>query len=285
MHISIKAETLFRFMGFPITNSVVGTLLTSVTLIILAFVVYKNLNSERPGMFQTFIEATISFLYELTDSVSEKHAKEFFPLITTMFLFVIVSNWYGLVPGISAFSINHEEPMNKVHTTEVLHEEDAGAEDINAAEVEKSYTESGVDDHAINAEEHVSSTPIFRAATADLNTTLALALISVIAIQYYAIKHLGIGLHLKKFFDFSSPIAFYVGILELVSEVSKIVSFAFRLFGNIFAGEVLLAVIGMIPLIIPLPFLGLEIFVGFIQATVFAVLTLVFLSMAVEKHH
>ena len=127
--------------------------------------------------------------------------------------------------------------------------------------------------------------PLFRAGTADLNTTLAFAVISIAAIQYTGIKSLGVS-YLKKFFNLGNPINFFVGILELISEVSKIISFAFRLFGNIFAGEVLLTVIAfLIPVLAPVPFMGLEIFVGFIQAVVFSMLTAVFLSLATVKEH
>lgn len=125
--------------------------------------------------------------------------------------------------------------------------------------------------------------PLFRAGTADLNTTLALSLVAVLIIQISGIKTLGVS-YLKKFINFSNPIMFFVGILELISEFSKIISFTFRLFGNIFAGEVLLTVIAfLMPIIVPLPFLGLELFVGFIQALVFSMLTCVFLSLATVK--
>ncbi len=126
-------------------------------------------------------------------------------------------------------------------------------------------------------------TPLFRAGTADLNTTLALAIIAVLVIQYSGLAALGLP-YLKKFFNFSNPIYFFVGFLELLSEMSRIISFAFRLFGNIFAGEVLLTVIAfLMPVIVPLPFLGMELFVGFIQALVFSVLTGVFLAVATQK--
>lgn len=125
--------------------------------------------------------------------------------------------------------------------------------------------------------------PLFRSGTADLNTTLGLAIIAMLVIQVSGLKTLG-ATYLKKFINFSNPIYFFVGILELVSEFSKIISFAFRLFGNIFAGEVLLTVIAfLMPVFAPLPFLGLELFVGFIQALVFSMLTAVFLSLATTK--
>lgn len=132
-------------------------------------------------------------------------------------------------------------------------------------------------------EGHKIFVPIFRAGTADLNTTLSFALIAILIIQVTGFKTLGIS-YLKKFINFNGPINFFVGILELVSEFSKIMSFAFRLFGNIFAGEVLLTVIAfLIPIIAPIPFMGMELFVGFIQALVFSMLTSVFLSLAMAK--
>jgi len=128
--------------------------------------------------------------------------------------------------------------------------------------------------------------PLFRAATADLNTTFALALISVTYIQYVGVKMMGAKSHVGKFITFASPIAFFVGILEIVSELSRVVSFAFRLFGNIFAGEVLLAVVAfLIPYGASFPFLLLETFVGLIQAVVFAMLSAVLFGLATSKHH
>ena len=122
--------------------------------------------------------------------------------------------------------------------------------------------------------------PFFRAGTADLNMTFALALLTVIYVQYAGISSLGIK-YLSKFFNITNPLNFVVGILELISEISRVISFAFRLFGNIFAGEVLLTVIGfLVPLLAPIPFLGLELFVGFIQALVFAMLSAVFFTLA-----
>lgn len=123
--------------------------------------------------------------------------------------------------------------------------------------------------------------PLLRAPASDLNFTLSLAIISVIIINYFGIKALGPKLHIKKFINFSSPINFFIGILELVSEMAKIISFSFRLFGNVFAGEVLLTIIVfLVPYVIPLPFLMFEVFVGFMQAFVFSMLTMVFIAIA-----
>lgn len=129
-------------------------------------------------------------------------------------------------------------------------------------------------------EGHKIFKPLFRAGTADLNTTFALAMISIVIIQLAGFKTMGFA-YLKKFINFENPINFFVGFLELASEFSRILSFAFRLFGNIFAGEVLLTVIAfLIPVFAPIPFMGLELFVGFIQALVFSMLSTVFISLA-----
>ena len=127
--------------------------------------------------------------------------------------------------------------------------------------------------------------PFFRSAASDINTTLALATITVFLIHVFAVGAIGMRAHTSKFFSFKGPIEFFVGILEFVSEFAKIISFSFRLFGNIFAGEVLLIITGFLaPLGAPIPFLKLEIFVGFVQALVFAMLTTVFISIAVADH-
>lgn len=128
--------------------------------------------------------------------------------------------------------------------------------------------------------------PLFRSPSADLNFTLALAIIAIVMVQYWSIKHTGLGGWASKFINFSGgPIGFIVGLLELVSEVSRIISFSFRLFGNLFAGEVLLSVIPfLIPWVVVLPFMFLELFVGVIQALIFALLTLAFVVMATISH-
>lgn len=127
--------------------------------------------------------------------------------------------------------------------------------------------------------------PLLRSPNSDLNTTLSLALVSVVATQYFSIKFLGLGGYLRRYINFRSPITFITGFFEIISEGVKIISFSFRLFGNIFAGEVLLLITAfLVPYIIPLPFMFLEIFVGIIQAFIFAMLTLTFIKTATLKH-
>ncbi len=127
------------------------------------------------------------------------------------------------------------------------------------------------------------SVPLLRSPASDLNFTLALALIAVTFANAFGVAAVGLKARLSVFFNFKGPIDFFVGILELVSEFAKIISFSFRLFGNIFAGEVLLAIMAfLVPYLAPLPFMFLEIFVGFIQAFIFGMLTLVFVAIAVS---
>lgn len=124
--------------------------------------------------------------------------------------------------------------------------------------------------------------PLFRSPNSDLNMTLAMALFSVFLAQYYGIKKFGLFRYLKRFVNFKGPFEFFIGILEIISEFAKIISFSFRLFGNIFAGEVLLIVVSvLIPVIVPLPFIFLEFFVGLIQALIFAILTSIFIKVAI----
>jgi len=138
---------------------------------------------------------------------------------------------------------------------------------------------------AIIIKEGAENVPVLRSMNTDLNSTLALAIISVVMIQVFGITSLGFGAYVKKYLNFSGVIDFFVGFLEIISEFARILSFAFRLFGNIFAGEVLLLVITfLVPIIMPVPFYAMEIFVGFIQALVFSMLTIVFMSMATSKH-
>lgn len=135
-------------------------------------------------------------------------------------------------------------------------------------------------------EGHKLSVPLFRGNNADLNATVALGLLSIILVQVFGVRFLGFGTYIKKFINLKSPIDFFVGILEIISEFSRILSFSFRLFGNIFAGEVLLTIVAfLVPFLASMPFLFLEIFVGFVQAMVFSMLSAVFISSAITAHH
>jgi F-type H+-transporting ATPase subunit a len=125
----------------------------------------------------------------------------------------------------------------------------------------------------------IGSVPLLKSPNSDLTTTLALALFSVVSIQYFSVHLLGFKKYVKRFLNFDGPINFILGFFEMISESVKVVSFSFRLFGNIIAGEILLVVIAfLLPYILPVPFMILELFVGLIQAFIFATLTLVFIQ-------
>ncbi|MFZ2970093.1 MAG: F0F1 ATP synthase subunit A [Minisyncoccia bacterium] len=250
MHVSIIPETIASVAGIPITNTLVSSILTTFILVIVAYFATKSIK-EVPRGLQNLLEVIIEALFNMVDSVTgdRKQTYQFFPLVATIFIFVVTSNWMGLLPGFG--SLGFYEIAN-----------------------EGAHERSGA-----------IFVPILRSANSDLNTTLALAIVSVLSIQIFGITALGILKYGKKFINFSSPITLFVGILELISEVAKMISFSFRLFGNVFAGEVLLVVImTLVPFIAPLPFFGLELFVGLIQALVFAMLTLVFLKTAATPH-
>jgi len=126
---------------------------------------------------------------------------------------------------------------------------------------------------------------VLRSPNSDLTTTVALALFSVFAIQFFSVRVLGTKKYIGRFFNFTNPIKFILGFFEMISEGVKVLSFSFRLFGNIFAGEVLLLVIAfLVPYIIPLPFMILEVFVGIIQAFIFTILTLTFIKTSTMRH-
>lgn len=303
-HISLAAEPV-TIAGITVSNALLTTWIVMALLIVLSILATKNLK-KRPGRGQVITELLIGGLFKFFENLGGTHGKRYAPLAVTIFVFVVLSNWVGFMPGVGTIGFFKE---GKEHVTRFVsnvlaesapvvvndHDEAGTA----AVVKEETSTEKGA---AVHEEEkaHTKFIPLFRGPTADLNMTIALGLIAVGAIQYFGFTIAGIS-YIKKFFDFRSPIYFFVGILELLSDVSKIASFAFRLFGNIFAGEVLLtvmaflpfALLGVPPLLLPIPFYLLEIFVGVIQGLVFAMLTTVFINVAVshgehlahEKHH
>ena len=244
LNISISAEPIAHFFGLTITNSLLtGWIVTALLIIGTLSFARRIRSSGAPSRLQSFIELLIEALFNMVESIAGKaKAQRFFPLVGALFIFILFSNWSGLLPGLAQIGFREE-----LHGASVF-------------------------------------IPYWRAPTADINTTLALGLITMIMVQVYGYKYLGLA-YFKKFFDLKSPINFFVGILELISDLSKIISFTFRLFGNIIAGEILLLVMAMlVPVLGPTPFIALEIFVGFIQALVFMMLASVFINMATLGH-
>lgn len=306
IHISLSAEPIFYIGDFVITNSMFTSLIVSALLILFAVAVNRSLRlTDKPTGLQNFGEWIIESLFTLVYSVTGdlQKAKTFFPIVSTFFLFILLNNWFGLLPGVGSILSKSTEIEEQVveEVTPATTEESApiapittslGTEIDEHGETVVTTSETTINEEVHLAEEaasadepaHQPSVPFLRPGTADLNTTIALGLIAMVAVQLFGFHYLKFS-YFTKFFNFSSPIMFYVGLLELISEVSKIISFAFRLFGNIFAGEVLLVVIGsLVGLLAPIPFYGLEVFVGFIQALVFSMLSLVLMNMATIGH-
>lgn len=255
-HIAIAASPLFHIGPLTVTNTLLTTWIVLALFVILAIVTRVTLRRGVPAGLQNVLESVMELWLSIIDGVTNDHTltRRFFNVIVTIFLFVLITNWVGLIPGVGSIGITHE-PAVAAESTEA------------------------------NAH-HEGLTHIFRPATSDLSFTLTLALIAVFATQMQGIRACGTWGYFRRFLNFHSPILFLVGLLELVLEVAKVASFGFRLFGNIFAGEVLLAVlIALVPFVAPIPFYGMEIFVGAVQALVFSMLTLVFFKMATVEAH
>lgn len=238
LNISLAPEVLFYIGSWPITNTYFWFLVLWLFLI-LGAVFFSFRIKMKPGKFQNLLEMLIGGAYEFTESIIGKgvKARRVFPLVATMFFFVMISNLLVYIPGQSAVSI-------------------AGADGV---------------------------VPLFRSVVADYGLVFMMTILAVVIMQVVAITVSGPWAYLTKFINFSNPLKFFLGIMDLIGEIAKVVSLSFRLFGNIFAGEVLGAVmLFLAPFFVPLPFMFLGLLTAVIQAFVFSVLTLVFISMAAE---
>lgn len=261
---TLYSEPIFHFGNFPITNSLLNTWL--VVLLVVVFGLYfKSRIKLIPRGIQNFVEAGVEMFFDVFDSVTGSREKtlKFFPFILSFFVFILLNNWLGLLPGIGSVGQVVLEHGKKVFV------------------------------------------PFFRGGTADLNTTLALALIGVIASHIFGVISIGFWNYLNKFINLKAlleipkkiikdpsvlivnPIKVFVGLLEIIGELAKVASLSFRLFGNIFAGEVLIASMAAILAFgLPVPFMFLEVMVGVIQALIFAMLILTYLTMmSIEEEH
>lgn len=244
MNISLAAEKIIEVGPIAITNTMLVTWVAIIILSILAYAATKNMK-KVPGGLQNFFEFIVDSLLNLIDSIVMNREKS--------------KKFLPLVATIFLFIITCNW-MGLI----------PGFETIGRFEVH-------------HGKEVL--VPFFRSPASDLNTTLALAIIAMVSVQIVGITSVGFFRYFKKFVNFKGPIDAFVGMVETISEFAKVISFSFRLFGNVFAGSVLLAVVAsLIPFIVPLPFYGMEMFVGFIQALVFAMLTTVFLQMATVAH-
>jgi F-type H+-transporting ATPase subunit a len=235
--VTLAPETLFTIGSFPITNTVIDTLLVDAALIGITIYIHKK-HSVVPTFFQTIIELIAEQFYSLTESTAGKYTKQIFPYVMSFFLFILISNYSELVPIITSIGIYKDHQL----------------------------------------------IPLVRSASSDLNLTLALALISVVTTHAMGIRATGVKAYLHRFFS-AKPLELYSGLLELISEFTKIISFSFRLFGNIFVGGIMLSSItAFFAYVLPLAVLADELFVGFIQAAIFALLTMAFMSIFTTSH-
>lgn len=265
---TLFAESIFHWNSFSITNSLLMSWITVFILIIFFFLVGKRIkkySNNKLSSLQNFFEIIIEQALNMADGVTGARAKteKFLPVVLTLFLFILVNNWLGLFPGVGTIG----------------------------------FIESGNNEKIF--------IPLLRGATADLNTTLALSLFSVVLVHFLGITMIGAKNHFTKFINIKAfldifkkakqdptivmvnPIKIFVGFIEIIGEIAKVASLSLRLFGNIFAGEVLLAsMMTIFAFFLPLPFMFLEIIVGIVQALVFAILTLAFMSIATtaEEH-
>lgn len=238
LNISLAPQALFHIGSWPVTNTFFWFFLLWLFLVIGAIIFKANLKMV-PGKMQNLIEMLVSGAYDFTESIigPGKKAKRVFPLIATMFFFVLIANLLTFIPGQAAFTL-----------------ETAGG-----------------------------TVPLFRAIIADYGLVFMMTIVVVLLFQIIAIAVSGPLAYLGRFFNFRSPLKLFLGIMDLIGEIAKVVSLSFRLFGNIFAGEVLGAVmLFLAPFFLPLPFQFLGLLTAVVQAFVFSVLTLVFISMASE---
>ena len=262
--IQIQPEVIFTIFGFPITNTLIGTWISIIFLFLVFFLGTRRRDLIPSGM-QNVVEWIVEYLLNLTESVAGTvKARKFFPLVATFFIFILFCNLLDIFPGVDTIGTVNLEALKLAHL-------------------------SAPTSFFLLGEYSNKLTPWVRPGTSDLNLTLALALVSVIVTQIFGFYTLGAKQQLSKYFNFKAlfthgfqgPIEFFVGLIEIITELSRILSFSFRLFGNIFAGSAVLAVFAwLLPFVSDAVFIPLELFVGFVQALIFALLTLVFLEIA-----
>lgn len=259
--ITLFAEPIFHFGSFPVTNALLTSTFAVLVIVVLSFFL-RYLLREIPGKLQNIFEIIIDGALSLCDQVTNSRALSIrvFPLAICVFFFVLINNWLGLLP-IGGLGI-------------------------------------------IERGEHgLAFIPFLRGGTADVNTTIALAVMAVLGANLFGVFSIGIWKTFNKYVNLKAlgglftkikkdktviivaPITFFVGLLEIIGEFAKVASLSFRLFGNVFAGEVLLAsMAALVAYVVPIPFLFLEILVGVIQALIFSMLLVVYFTIGATDH-
>jgi F-type H+-transporting ATPase subunit a len=302
-HIAIAAETLFSVGPIDVTNTMITSWIVVATMVLVVFLATRRWEIVPRGA-QNVIEAVVEAFYNLVINVAgEKNGRRFFPVVATIFFFVLASNWLSLLPVFNTIGGVQEEEHGFVmeKTASVAYVPFSGPGGLSAESIEDDDPEHKEKVEKAHSEGKVVGEllPFLRGPNTDLNTTLALAIVSAIAVETWGITSLGIMSYGSKFFRpgtffrgiarfnpamvFQGIIDGFVGFLEFISECVRLLSFTARLFGNMFAGEVVILMFTfMTPLLITtFIFYPLELFVGVIQAFIFAMLTLVFGVMAV----
>jgi len=314
----LPAEPTGLHIGnFQITNTILATLLTDVVLLLMAFGAWRFARKGKlvPEGFYNAFEGIVEFLWNSVEgSAGKKWGKRIFPVVATIFLLVLTANMVKLFPGFE--SIGQLKEMHLPGTAyEPAHLFDIGALGVYSLDAGKPHEvsashgdeelghgeEAAVKEEESQGDDHGSAdlchycevVPFFRGSATDLNFPFALAIIAVVMTQVYGVWAQG-GSYFSKFMPFKKLITgglfgmidFAVGFLEIILEFAKILSFGFRLFGNIFAGALLLSIIGvLVPVLLPPGLYLFEVFFGAIQAYVFFLLATVFISGALESHH
>jgi F-type H+-transporting ATPase subunit a len=285
VHVELAAEKLFDIGPISFTNSML-TMLIVMAAVLLVFGSIARRAQLVPSRGQGILELIIEFLLGLVEGTAGRRVgRRIFPLIAGIFIFIAFANYSGLLPGVGTIGYWHEEGAA------VTEEHGAEEEEASAAKI-AAIGGAGAPAPARAAEEgeepHKVLVPFLRPPNADLNMTLAMALLTFTVVQVAGIKLHGVGGRIKHMAD-----PWWIFPLELIQEFARIISLSFRLFGNVFAGEVLLAVmyamataikIAIIPVLFPVVFLGLELLFGTIQALVFALLTLIYITLAAGGH-
>lgn len=247
VHVALGAEVLFHIGPIPVTNAMLCMFLVMIAMIIVGQIIARRA-TLIPGRVQGLLEMGIEFLLGLVEGTAGKrNGRRVFPLIAALFMFILFANWTELLPGIGTIGYWHHEAG---HAKELV--------------------------------------PFFRPPTSDLNMTLAMAFITFFTVQIIGVRAHGVFGRIKHMAD-----PWWIFPLEVIQELARIISLSFRLFGNIFAGDVLLGVmysigaslkIAVIPILFPIVFLGLELLFTTIQALVFALLTLIYIVLALGEH-
>ncbi len=260
--IRVPADSLFPGVSFLawFTNTFLLSLVAG-AIVIAFFLIATRRPKIIPGRLQNGVEWAFQMLLNLCEEVAgKKNGRKFFPIVASMFLYILISNWFSVLPGIDTIGVKNASLE--------------GCKGVNSAG-------AFLTGHLSNC-----ITPWLRPPTTDLNFTIALSIITVIMTQFYGFRILGWRLQVGRYITLSEgPIGLVVGIMEFFLELVRLISLSFRLFGNVFAGDVLLLVMSFISVGVgSLPFYFLELFVGFIQAFVFAFLTLLYFTLGTTAH-